>query len=396
MNTTKDLVQAIRSGNSTDIQDRFDEIMNNKLHTAIEAYKEAVVSSVFEESAPEAAEEFDLVEFSLDEGTGNLAGMSKHLLKTLTNDGAGENSEVESTGRIKNASALKKHIHTAMVAGHTPVVHVDGKPVKAAVSTHSYGSRSEYRVHGSDKENSQTEYRHPKPYRAGGKMVYPASTRYENPSPRYGKGDAIEHLMHSATQGEADAFKNKNIEVKIVKADKKRAELHAARVKNKPDMQSNYVKKTDDEKKKTAGMYTSDIKQTSTTSAGDNLRGIKRAAAEHLAAKKLAGKSSANAEADKLHAEIGKHLAAGNVRGAKEAISNLANHIHQHGLTTNADKIKDYADNLQNLKTSYKKDYAKKNLERLRNESEDESADDINITEDLDSLIEQILNLEVE
>lgn len=386
MNTTKDLVQAIQAGKSNDIQGSFNAVMNEKIIQAVTEFRENTIYDMFSE------EEFDLVEFSLDEGTGNLAGMSKHLLKTLTNDGAGENSEVESTGRIKNASALKKHIHTAMVAGHTPVVHVDGKPVKAAVSTHSYGSRSEYRVHGSDKENSQTEYRHPKPYRAGGKMVYPASTRYENPSPRYGKGDAIEHLMHSATQGEADAFKNKNIEVKIVKADKKRAELHAARVKNKPDMQSNYVKKTDDEKKKTAGMY----KQTSTTSAGDNLRGIKRAAAEHLAAKKLAGKSSANAEADKLHAEIGKHLAAGNVRGAKEAISNLANHIHQHGLTTNADKIKDYADNLQNLKTSYQKDYAKKNLERLRNESEDESADDINITEDLDSLIEQILNLEVE
>lgn len=386
MNTTKDLVQAIQAGKSNDIQESFNAVMNEKIIQAVTEFRENTIYDMFSE------EEFDLVEFSLDEGTGNLAGMSKHLLKTLTNDGAGENSEVESTGRIKNASALKKHIHTAMVAGHTPVVHVDGKPVKAAVSTHSYGSRSEYRVHGSDKENSQTEYRYHKPYRAGGKMVYPASTRYENPSPRYGKGDAIEHLMHSATQGEADAFKNKNIEVKIVKADKKRAELHAARVKNKPDMQSNYVKKTDDEKKKTAGMY----KQTSTTSAGDNLRGIKRAAAEHLAAKKLAGKSSANAEADKLHAEIGKHLAAGNVRGAKEAISNLANHIHQHGLTTNADKIKDYADNLQNLKTSYQKDYAKKNLERLRNESEDESADDINITEDLDSLIEQILNLEVE
>lgn len=386
MNTTKDLVQAIQAGKSNDIQESFNAVMNEKIIQAVTEFRENTIYDMFSE------EEFDLVEFSLDEGTGNLAGMSKHLLKTLTNDGAGENSEVESTGRIKNASALKKHIHTAMVAGHTPVVHVDGKPVKAAVSTHSYGSRSEYRVHGSDKENSQTEYRYHKPYRAGGKMVYPDSTRYENPSPRYGKGDAIEHLMHSATQGEADAFKNKNIEVKIVKADKKRAELHAARVKNKPDMQSNYVKKTDDEKKKTAGMY----KQTSTTSAGDNLRGIKRAAAEHLAAKKLAGKSSANAEADKLHAEIGKHLAAGNVRGAKEAISNLANHIHQHGLTTNADKIKDYADNLQNLKTSYKKDYAKKNLERLRNESEDESADDINITEDLDSLIEQILNLEVE
>ena len=80
------------------------------------------------------------------------------------------------------------------------------------------------------------------------------------------------------------------------------------------------------------------------------------------------------------------------MRGAKEAISNLANHIHQHGLTTNADKIKDYADNLEKLKSSYGKDYAKQNLEKLRNES----ADDINIIEDIDSLIKQILNLKVD
>lgn len=57
MTTTEDLILAIQAGNSTNIQDRFDEIMNNKLHTAIEAYKEAVVSSVFEESTPEAEEE---------------------------------------------------------------------------------------------------------------------------------------------------------------------------------------------------------------------------------------------------------------------------------------------------------------------------------------------------
>lgn len=57
MTTTEDLILAIQAGNSTNIQDRFDEIMNNKLHTAIEAYKEAVVSSVFEESASGAEEE---------------------------------------------------------------------------------------------------------------------------------------------------------------------------------------------------------------------------------------------------------------------------------------------------------------------------------------------------
>ena len=122
MNTTKDLVQAIQAGKSNDIQESFNAVMNEKIIQAVTEFRENTIYDMFSE------EEFDLVEFSLDEGTGNLAGMSKHLLKTLTNDGAGENSEVESTGRIKNASALKKHIHTAMVAGHTPVVHVDGKP----------------------------------------------------------------------------------------------------------------------------------------------------------------------------------------------------------------------------------------------------------------------------
>ncbi len=47
MQTSKDLVLAIDSGKSTDIQNSFDAIMNNKLHQAIDAYRSAVVEDVF-------------------------------------------------------------------------------------------------------------------------------------------------------------------------------------------------------------------------------------------------------------------------------------------------------------------------------------------------------------
>jgi len=57
MTTTKDLVLAIQDGKSAEIQDSFDAIMNDKLVNAIESYREAVVSSVFEESSPEEQEQ---------------------------------------------------------------------------------------------------------------------------------------------------------------------------------------------------------------------------------------------------------------------------------------------------------------------------------------------------
>lgn len=44
---TKDLVLAIQSGKSADIQNSFDSIMNDKLVQVIGAYKEAVAEEVF-------------------------------------------------------------------------------------------------------------------------------------------------------------------------------------------------------------------------------------------------------------------------------------------------------------------------------------------------------------
>lgn len=45
--TTKDLVLAIKSGKSADIQNSFDSIMNDKLVQVIGAYKEVVAEEVF-------------------------------------------------------------------------------------------------------------------------------------------------------------------------------------------------------------------------------------------------------------------------------------------------------------------------------------------------------------
>lgn len=381
MKNLRNLVEAILAGNSSKIQEEFSLAMGQKVHSAIDSLREDVLDAMFPTD-----EEYFIVDFeSLDEGAGNLSGLSNHLIKALTKSaGAGENSEVESSGRIKNVSTLKQHIHKALEDGHVPIVHVDGKPVKAAVSSgNGYGARTEYDVHSTDSQDMRREARKSKPYRAGGKMVYPPTHYYD--SPHHGKGEAIDSLIHSATKGEADAFKNKNIEIKVVKRDKMRTKKHAERVSNAPKMQTNYVNKTAAEKEK-GSHFDGDRKVVSKTSAGDELDGIKNSASTKLAGKKLAGKTAPNVDAERLHAEIGKHLASGNVKGAKQAIADLSNHIQQHGLTTNADKIKDYADNLKKLKGSWSRDYAKQRLADLRNESEDDQS----IEEDLQRLIDQI------
>lgn len=49
MTTTLDLINAIESGKSTDIQNSFDDIVNEKMRVAINSYREAVVETLFQE-----------------------------------------------------------------------------------------------------------------------------------------------------------------------------------------------------------------------------------------------------------------------------------------------------------------------------------------------------------
>ena len=335
-------------------------------------------------------EESDEAEYEeLYEGLGSLAGLSKHLIKTVTKDPysgrqAGEHSDVE-THPIKNKSAHREVLNKALDAGHVPVVYVNGKIHSAGHSTGNIGGRPEYHIHDADKQREQKETRYPKPYRSGGKFVYPPSHQISNP--RYKKGDALDQL----TPGhEASFYKENKVEVKVIKQDKERLKKMKARGENRPSMQTNTVKMTPDEKAKKGYSY-SDQKEVSKTPEG-SMKAIKDAAALKLATKKLGTEgSSANKKAMDLHAELGKHLAAGKHREAIHAANQLADHVRNQGLETHADKIKDYAETLKGLKNSWgNKDYEHKKLAKMRGEKVDESEE---LTEALEAMLTDMLDI---
>jgi hypothetical protein len=360
--------------------------LNQKAFNLLDSYADnsevEVLTFEDEEVANESVEELDEEEIS--EGLGSLAGLSKHLIKTVTKDPysghqAGEHSDVE-THLIKNKSGHREVLNKALDAGHVPVVYVNGKIHSAGRSTGSSFGRAEFHVHDADK---QKETKYQKLYRSGGKMHYPAS--HEVSSPRYKKGDALDEL----TPGhDASFYKENKVEVKVIKQDPERLKKMKARGENRPSMQTNTVKMTPDEKAKNG--YYSDSKTVSHTPEG-NMNAIKDAAALKLATKKLGIEgSSANKKAMDLHAELGKHLAAGKHREAIHTANQLADHIRSQGLETHADKIKDYADTLKGLKNSWSnKDYDHKKLAKMRGEKVDESE----LIETLESMLTEMLDI---
>lgn len=372
-------------------------ILNQKAFNLLDSYAagpeiEVVTFSEDESSlTEEELESMTQEEFgSIDEGVGNLAGLSKHLLKTVTGSvyngrAAGEHSEVE-THQIKNKSAHRAVLNKALDDGHVPVVYVNGKIHSAGHSTGSSTGRPEFNIHDADKQKAQKETIYPKPRHYGDKTHY--SEPYHTSNPRYSKGDALDQL----TPGhEASFYKDNKVEVKVVKADEIRQKLHAGRSAAKPVMQSNYVKtKASD---KNANSYLGGKTKTSETPAGDNLKAIKDAAALRLATKKLGGNSaSAHKKAMDLHAELGKHLAAGNSRAARQTAEALADHVRNQGLSTHADKIADYAKSLKDLKSHYDKNYAKKHLANLRGETNESEE----LIEALESMLTEMLDVNEE
>lgn len=323
----------------------------------------------------------------LDEGLGNLAGLSKHLLKTVTGSAyngrtAGEHSEVE-THQSKNKSAHRAVLNKALDDGHVPVVYVNGKIHSAGHSTGTSYGRAEFNIHGADKQKEKQETFYPKPQHYGGKTHYPAP--YHTSNPRYSKGDALDQLT---PDHEASFYKDNKVEVKVVKADKVRQKMIGDRAKARPAPQDNYVNSKPGDKN--TSTYLGGKTRTSTTSAGDNLKAIKDAAALRLATKKLGGDSaSAKKKAMDLHAELGKHLAAGNHREAIHVAGQLADHVRQQGLSTHADKIADYAESLKDLKSRYNKDYAKKHLANLRGETNESEE----LVEALESMLTEMLDV---
>lgn len=336
-------------------------------------------------------EESDEVEYEeLNEGLGALAGLSKHLIKTVTKDPyagrqAGEHSDVVSHP-IKNKSAHRAVLNKALDDGHVPVVYVNGKIHSAGHSTGSSYGRPEFHVHDDSEQKTQREVTYPKAYRSGGKMHYPPAVSHQNP--RFKKGEALDHL----TPGhDASFYKENKVEVKVVHPDKVRLKKMKERGENRPSMQTNTVKMTDKEKGKNTSYYSPQTKETSRTPEG-SMKAIKDAAALKLATKKLGTEgSSANKKAMELHAELGKHLAAGKHHDAIRAANALSDHIRNQGLETHADKIKDYADTLKDLKNNWgNKDYAHKKLAKMRGEKTNESED---LIDTLETMLTEMLDI---
>ena len=360
--------------------------LNQKAFDLLDTYADnsevEVVTFEDEEVANESVEE-------LDEGLGSLAGLSKHLIKTVTKDPysgrkAGEHSDVV-THPIKNKSAHREVLNKALDDGHVPVVYVNGKIHSAGHSTGSSYGRPEFHIHDADKQKEQKEMVHKKPYRSGGKFHYPAPHEISNP--RYKKGDALDQL----TPGhDASFYKENKVEVKVIKPDPERLKKMKARGENRPAMQANTVKMTPDEKKK-AGYTYSDSKTVSHSPEG-NMKAIKDAAALKLATKKLGTEgSSANKKAMDLHAELGKHLAAGKHTEAIRAANALSDHIRSQGLETHADKIKDYADTLKDLKNNWgNKDYAHQKLAKMRGEKTNEAEE---LVDALETMLTEMLDI---
>lgn len=331
----------------------------------------------------------DLSTEQLDEAAGALGGLPKHIVHALVNKhtgGDGENSPVEIT-KHKTPASLKSHISDALKNGHTPIVHVNGKPHSAVVSNGNYyGGRADYQVHDSEKQKSYKETIHPKPIRSGGKIHYSAS--YEVNKKDYSKGDALTNAMPSHDK---DFYKDNEVSVHVVHRDAARGAKQIARQKNRPELQHNTVKaKAGDNPNKITG-YTEKRIVTSKTPAG-NMDSIKKAAALKLAGKKLGDTvSSPNKEATDLHAEVAKHIASGDSRAATRALSALHDHIQRKGLSNSDDKKKAYAEALGELKSSWSKGSAKSTLARLRGENSEEltSAELELISEEFDQLDEE-------
>lgn len=357
------LVQSIVEGDANQVNALFNKIMASKLEEAIEDKKQDLAESLSGYNVFLFSEDFDINQ--LDEDAGSLKGLPPHIIKHLTNkygQGAGKDSEV-TKHEAKNPSNLNGHIKSGLEAGHAVAVHVNGKLHSVISSNKDAGyGRESFKIHTPEGQHSEKEYKWKKSTAREIKYGSPHVRKVEITHKDFNKGDSIRH----ATDGISDKefLKNNKVEVHHIKSDKNREKLSNSRRANKPEDQHNYVKQTEDENN-----YYSDLKKTSTTSAGDRLKSIKDAAADKLARKKVSG-GSAQDDAKKLHDELGKHLAAGNHREVKATMNKLSAHIDQHGLTNHEDKVKEYKSGLNDLKSggSFTKKYAKERLAKLRGE----------------------------
>jgi hypothetical protein len=295
----------------------------------------------------------------IDEGAGNLKGLSKHILKQITHLGGGEHSDVTVHGaNLKNAAEVQHRLGRALKAGQVGVVFHNGKPI-SAIHPHT-GYDKGMNIHTAESPVSHKKWEY------GGKR----RGSYERETPVWAHRDALAHVGYMTDKHVgADDYKGHHIEVKGYSPDTQRAAKNATRDKNRPSMQTNYVKRTPAEyaaaKKK--DYWASDHKVTSKTPAGD-LSKYKHAAAVKLATQKLGDKGSPLSKAQKLHAELGKHLESGNHKEASRVASELEGHIRRSGISKEDSDINRYARSLE--RGGRGDEWEKRNRAEMRKERE--------------------------
>lgn len=274
-----------------------------------------------------------------------LSGLPSHMTKDMTNKYgdtvAGENSNVSKT-HIKSHSGLVSTIDSALAKGNHVVVHKDGKPVAHIFSKGAnLGMRPKYEVNHADgsKHSINTQMQ----FRGTGVHVGSGANRHYVP-PQYHtrtetehtKGDAIAHTANVVHGGgnPKETFHVHNVEVHEISSDAHRAGVMQDRAKE--------------------------------ASKPDGLKANTDAAAHKLAVKVAGSGSSPHDEAKKLHDELGKHIADGNDRAARQAAEHLAQHISRHGTSKTSAAVDSVEDAYKQIKAGWGKASAKETIAKAK------------------------------
>ena len=293
----------------------------------------------------------------LDEAAGALAGIPSHITKHMTQGytaAAGENSDKESSS-IKNKSNLHVNVSQGLSKGKHVVITKHGEVIGSLHSDGGNGGRATIRALEPDSKEAVGKVER---HTVRGKYRYGRQEpdyHYTANRTELTKGEAIDHA-HELIQkhGGFDG-----IEVHHIGVDKNRLEKNKARKETRGDDYAKYGK----------GL----VQQRGSISGTRSLAsGTKRAA------DKMIDNASGSASAEDkqtlkdLHAELGKHIEAGDhfkALGVAESLHGAINRVKHSGTQHDIDRAKWSGESL--AKSGHKDSYDARrfvdNIRRLRN-----------------------------
>ncbi len=265
----------------------------------------------------------------LEEGSGSLGGLPKHIIKTITkgysSSGAGhggENSPVTEHGRVTSYSKFHHHLGNAMKDHNAVhVVYHNGRPIG---STHtkwvSSGTRAE---HGVTDDTGEKYVKRPMRDLHGARKYLSAEDRkYDDP--KHNKAEAINQVIHHVVKKhigddditDKDTYKKHHIEVKSYHPDPERKAKKAAREKGSED--------------------------------SDSLKKNREKAIDKMAYKHVVG-NSPHSKAKELHKKIGDAIESGDHGAARTHMRELDDHIRHSGIAKDSYDKESYKKAIHNL-----------------------------------------------